>query len=140
MDMDRETGEFIDVNESINQTLENVSTTALGTRVLNRNYGISQAILDRPRNSSNLAMFTYAMYTATENARELYIKVNKVNFIKYSTDGSLAFIVEVTKKIDPDILSVIKAEFQNGGVDFDSRIRPEENISVLKYNINQLIK
>lgn len=62
--MHRDTGKKLDGYDHLIQSLRDIFTTPIGTRVMRRDYGIDRTLIDRPMNSALLIEIYVALITA----------------------------------------------------------------------------
>jgi phage baseplate assembly protein W len=88
--MNRETGKAMEGRLHLMQSLGDIFTTPIGTRVMRRWYGIDQEFIDRPTSTQSLGLWTYSVADALERAKETRyalesLRVKKVDALGHIT-------------------------------------------------------
>jgi phage baseplate assembly protein W len=103
--VNRITGKVLDGVEHIKQSIQDILTTPIGSRLINRAYGSNlPLLLDQPMNEA----FTLDLISATAEAIELWeqrVKVQKV-VPQYGADGTVSINLIVTYLIDGQAINL----------------------------------
>lgn len=87
--MDRETGKPLDGWAHVSQSLADIFTTAMGARVMRREYGADiRRLVDAPMSPATLVDF-YAAAAHAVDKDEPRFKVTKFGTVDATTDGNL---------------------------------------------------
>ncbi len=88
--MDRKTGKAMDGRAHLNQSIGDIFTTPLKTRVMRRDYGCDQELVDRPMSSESLGLWAYAVADALQRAKETRYVLTSLKVLKVDALGRLS--------------------------------------------------
>ncbi|GAA5097394.1 GPW/gp25 family protein [Wohlfahrtiimonas larvae] len=111
--MNRETGVNITRNEHIQQSILDILTTRLGTRVMRRDYGsLLPDLVDKPSNDETMMQMMSATVIALA-VWEPRITATFVNFTETTMQGVLNIELEATIKESNEMFSMNQQLFSN---------------------------
>ncbi|PID66585.1 MAG: hypothetical protein CR975_02095 [Gammaproteobacteria bacterium] len=91
--VNRNTGELMPDHAHIHQSIDDILTTPIGTRVMRREYGsLMPDLLDRPMNDA-LIMQIYAAIAIAVTKNEPRIRLAAIK-AEYGTNGKMIFSIE----------------------------------------------
>ncbi len=137
--MNRVTSQWIEGNNHLEQSLEDIVTTPKGTRVLARNYGIDTELVDRPMDYQSLGGWTYATVEALENSNEPRVELDKIQLNMVSKNGELGFTMHLNENQTPDLKGVIQEEFKKGGIKYNLPEPVTKPLSVEQVDVSVLV-
>ena len=95
--MDRRTGKPLNGDAHLVQSLEDIITTPIGTRVMLRDYGCLLAdLVDRPGTRANLLLFSMAIALAVARW-EPRVSVRRVSFEGDLASGQASAVIEANR-------------------------------------------
>lgn len=94
--MSRETGKPVSDEEHLRQSIRDILTTRIGTRVMLRDYGSNiPEMVDRPINKATIAAIRSDMINAL-NKWEPRARIDQITIKEISSNGSIMFDVFLT--------------------------------------------
>lgn len=112
MGMDAATGKTLANAEHIRQSIADILTTPIGTRVMRRDYGsLIPALLDQPMNRANLMrLYSAAMVALTQ--WEPRIQINRVTAdLGSAATGKITIQLDVSLRQRPDTGFAVNLSF-----------------------------
>lgn len=94
--MNRETGSTISVLEHIRQSVEDILTTPIGSRIMRREYGSQlPELIDQPFNNTT-RLLAYAAITVALMRWEVRIRLSRVQLSGATFSGQIELTIEGT--------------------------------------------
>ncbi|MEK7991722.1 MAG: GPW/gp25 family protein [Thiotrichaceae bacterium] len=118
--MDRQTGKWIEGDAHLQQSLEDIVTTRKGERVLRRDYGLDQQLVDRPMSIGNIKLWAYVVADALDKSDEPRIELESIQVTRVSRLGELDFTKQLSitpiRQLTQAIKTAINSEFERAGM------------------------
>ena len=104
--MNRETGKLVESEDHLRQSIQDILTTRIGTRVMLRDYGSNiPELVDRPINRSTIAAIRADIVNAL-NVWEPRCRVNQVVITEVLAGGSITFDLFLTYLPDGEVIAL----------------------------------
>lgn len=87
--MDRRTGKFISGDEHLEQSMEVLFTTSIGSRVMRRDLGIDTSLVDRPADRLSLGLWAYVLADGLDRAKDKRFKIDRVDIESVDSEGKV---------------------------------------------------
>lgn len=117
--MDRVTGKWIDGDTHLQQSIEDTMMTRKGERVLVRDYGMDQQLVDAPMSPSHFMLWAYASVEAFDRANEPRVEMTQINVTRVSKQGELDLTMQLTLNPEPNLVGAIRSEYERAGMTYD---------------------
>ncbi len=117
--MDRVTGKWIDGDAHLQQSLEDTVATRRGERVLVRDYGMDQQLVDAPMSSSHFMLWAYASVDALDSANEPRVEIEQIQVTRVSKQGELDFTMQLGLNPTPNLTDAMRSEFDRANMIYD---------------------
>jgi phage baseplate assembly protein W len=85
--MDRHTGKPLEGRAHLLQSIGDITTTPLRTRVMRRDYGLDDTLIDRPATTQSFGMWAFAVADALDRALETRYQINSVKVYRVDSLG-----------------------------------------------------
>jgi hypothetical protein len=108
--MNRFTGQSIDESQHISQSIQDILTTPIGSRVMRREYGSAIfELIDQPQNAAvKLQIMAAAVIALTR--WEPRIRITEINVMNSNLDGKMQFTL-ITDRIDTNRMQSFEAVY-----------------------------